>query len=77
MLNEDKRRETAKKRMPPAKLEKSIDEKWPAGSTAKVIGLLEMAFVPERIDNMQIYEALVAGPRKLNWYWQIVLTGIS
>lgn len=72
----DKERyETSKKRTPPS--EKSIDEKWPGGTTSIVISLLETAFVPERIDNMQIYETLVAGPRKLDRYWQIVLTGIA
>jgi hypothetical protein len=54
----------------------SIDDKWPKGAVPGVIALLETAFVPERIDNTQIYEALVAGPRALDWWWRSVLLGV-
>jgi len=48
---------------------------WPLGEIPYALELMEMSFRPEKIDQRQIYETLVAGPKALDEIWRMVLTG--
>lgn len=51
------------------------DNKWPAGQLRLTTRLIEMAYLPERINRNEIWQTLVEGPEKLDWYWRAVLLG--
>ena len=87
MLNDKERKEIGRRRVPPGGMAKkrigpgnpktSFEDKWPADEITQVICLLEWLFVPERIDELQIYKTLCEGPGKLDWWWGIVLIGVN